>query len=87
MRVLDQDTVHGHLAALVGEGFALCGFCAGVAAARDEAFVAFEPADFEDVKFSSCRADVGYGVWDGAVLDLRLNCGHTGIYVAGTVLC
>lgn len=84
--MLDQDAVHGQLAALVREGLALGAFQAGVPAAGDECFVAFHPAGFQDVELGAARGDVGYGAGDGALLELVVDGGHGGKYVWGVTM-
>lgn len=76
MRVLDQDAVHGQLAPFVHEGFALGGFEGGVSPTDDERFVAFEPADFQEVEFRALGADVGDVPGDGAPVELALDSRH-----------
>lgn len=76
--VFDEDAVAREFAAFVDKGFGLGGFGGGVAAAHDEGFVAFEPADFEDVEFGSLGADVGDVVGHGAAVELGLDACHGG---------
>lgn len=71
--VIDEYAVHGEFAALVDEGLAFGGFERCVAAADDEALVAFEPADFEEVGFCAGGTDVGDVVGDGAGVEGALD--------------
>lgn len=78
MRVLDQDTVHGHLSTFVHEWLAFGALQARVATASDKSFVTLQPSDFQDMEFGALGTDVGYRARDGALLNLILNCGHSG---------
>lgn len=78
MRMLDQDTVHGHLSTFVHKWLAFGALQAGVTTASDKSFVTFQPSDFQDMEFGAWGTDVGYRARDGALLNLILNCGHSG---------
>jgi hypothetical protein len=76
MWVVDQNAVHGQLAALVDERLVLCAHQAGVAAADDEPLISFQPADFEQVHLGAFRADIGDMAWNGASVKSFLNASH-----------
>ena len=75
VRVLDEDAVHGHLAALVDEGLVLGALERGVAAAQHEALVGLEPADLEHPHLRALGADIADEVGHGALVELSLDAG------------
>src|SRR4051812_16027059 len=68
MRVINQDAVHGQLAAFVDGGETLCTLQTSIAPTSDESFVALKPAYFEDMKLSALWADVGDMPWNGSLV-------------------
>lgn len=59
-RVLNQDTVHWHLPALIDERFTRGTLKTRVATASDEGFVAFEPTHFQDMELGARRTHIGH---------------------------